>query len=113
MEAGTNLLGKSLPSLRGAICSAARPEQRRSNPPITFRGSPRRWRPFWATAITLRAMTASVLPVFASSRADDLFEKALVKESVQRDLDGAIHIYQQVIDEAHGDRAAAGEARLR
>jgi hypothetical protein len=49
----------------------------------------------------------------AERRSTELFQKALVKESVERDLNGAIRLYQRVIDESQADRATAGEARLR
>src|SRR5437870_3563658 len=53
-------------------------------------------------------------PLQAISRVtEDLFQKAILKESVERDPDAAIHLYQQVLDQAHENRTLTGEVRLR
>jgi len=51
--------------------------------------------------------------LLAVSQPDDLFHKALIKESVERDLEGAISLYQQTVGHPRVGPAVAGEARLR
>jgi hypothetical protein len=63
-------------------------------------------------AVLLCLMALSV-PVFAAERTEELFQRALIKESVERDLEGAIHIYQRVVDEAGSDNGLIADARLR
>jgi hypothetical protein len=52
-------------------------------------------------------------PARAAQSVESLFQKALMRETVQRDSEGAIHLYQQVIDQAGGNRSLKAEARLR
>src|SRR4051812_7381465 len=49
----------------------------------------------------------------ATSRADELFQQALVKESGERDLEGAIELYQKVLDQPGAERVVLFEARMR
>jgi hypothetical protein len=49
----------------------------------------------------------------AASWSEDLFQKAVFMESVERNLEGAIAAYEQVIDQAGNQPALEGEARLR
>ncbi len=51
--------------------------------------------------------------MWGASRAKELYQRALIKESVERDLDGAIPLYQRAVDEARREPAVAAEARLR
>ncbi len=64
----------------------------------------------------LISLTLSVClggPLRAASSAENLFQQALVKESGERDLEGAIALYQKVIDEPGAERLAIFEARFR
>ena len=58
---------------------------------------------------------AVLLPValFADPQSDELFHKAFAKESVERNLEGAISLYQQTVGHPRVDPGVAGEARFR
>jgi len=61
----------------------------------------------FATAILLIALA----PVFVlAQNSQDLFQKALVQERAEGDLEEAITIYRQVVSEAGNDRALAARA---
>jgi len=58
-------------------------------------------------------LMAAASPTYADKRQDELLQQAVVKESGERDLEGAIVLYQQVIDDSAGDFNTANDARLR
>jgi hypothetical protein len=58
--------------------------------------------------------TWGVKPVLAgASSADTLFQDAVMKESGERDLEGAIDLYRQAAEHAGTDHRLASQARLR
>ena len=75
--------------------------------------------PFCARLFGRRRISALLMAVFvpaalfANGQPDDLFQKALVKESVDRNLEGAINLYQQTVGHPKVGPGVAAEARLR
>jgi Tol biopolymer transport system component len=63
-----------------------------------------------AVALSLISMEASVT---LAQNGQDLFQKALVKERAEGDLEGAIAIYRQAVEHSGTDRALAARALLR
>jgi len=63
----------------------------------------------FAVALSLIALAASVT---LAQNGQDLFQKALVKERAEGDLEGAIAIYKQAVKQAESDRALAAKALL-
>lgn len=62
----------------------------------------------------LLLLLATAAPLYATTHVtEDLFQKAMLKESVERNPEAAIHLYQQVLDQAEDNPALIGEVRFR
>ena len=66
----------------------------------------------YSVVLTVMIALAFFLGMAGAQSGHDLFQKALAKERAEGDLQGAIALYQQVIDDSQ-DEALAAKAQLR